>query len=84
MKESTVSAIAIKLSKEPDIIDKGTDENKELSSAEQGLKRLRGAQDAGKTVQDERNVLRRSKSSAFSRYDKSALMTYFMYVLVSL
>lgn len=72
MKESTVSAIAIKLSKEPDIIDKGTDENKELSSAEQGLKRLRGAQDVGKTVQDERNVLRRSKSSAFSRYNASS------------
>lgn len=67
--ESIVCAIANKFTKKPDSNDKGTGGNKELLSTDQGLKRLRGAYDVGKAVQDERNVLRRSESSAFSRYN---------------
>lgn len=40
----------------------------ELPSLELSLKRLRGVKDTETTVQDDRNVLRRSDSSAFSRY----------------
>lgn len=68
-KESAVSAVANKFSKKPDVIDKAMDVNKDFPPTEQGLKRLRGVQDVGKAVQDERNVLRRSESSAFSRYN---------------
>ncbi|GMN39063.1 hypothetical protein TIFTF001_008298 [Ficus carica] len=41
----------------------------EMPSLELSLKRLRGVKGTGTTVQDDRNVLRRSDSSAFSRYN---------------
>ncbi|XVE96773.1 hypothetical protein REPUB_Repub02eG0251700 [Reevesia pubescens] len=44
----------------------------ELPSIELGLKRLRGDKDTGTVVRDERNVLRRSDSSAFSRYNTTS------------
>ncbi|RDY06744.1 Two-component response regulator-like APRR7, partial [Mucuna pruriens] len=57
--------------KSSDIENKGTDNDEELPSLELSLKRLRGVKDAGITIQDERNVLRRSDQSAFSRYAAS-------------
>ncbi|OIS98048.1 PREDICTED: two-component response regulator-like APRR7 isoform X2 [Nicotiana attenuata] len=39
---------------------------------ELSLKRLRGPKEPGKTAQDDRNVLRRSDLSAFSRYNSSS------------
>lgn len=47
--------------------DKSTDDAKEQPSLEIGLKRLRGVKDTVTMANDERNVLRRSDSSAFSR-----------------
>ncbi|XP_031269201.1 two-component response regulator-like APRR7 isoform X3 [Pistacia vera] len=44
----------------------------ELPSLELSLKRLRGVKDIGMTVQVDRNVLRRSDSSAFSRYNATS------------
>ena len=55
--------------KPSDIEIKGINDNEELPSLELSLKRLRGVKDAGIAIQDERNVLRRSDLSAFSRYD---------------
>lgn len=55
--------------KSSDIENKGTNDDEELPSLELSLKRLRGVNDAGITIQDERIVLRRSDQSAFSRYD---------------
>ncbi|KAH7553466.1 hypothetical protein ACOSP7_029809 [Xanthoceras sorbifolium] len=52
-----------------DINSKSIKDSKELPPLELSLKRLRGAKDIGTTVQDDRNVLRRSDSSAFSRYN---------------
>ncbi|KAK8483719.1 hypothetical protein V6N11_061673 [Hibiscus sabdariffa] len=49
------------------ITSKTTDLEKETAD----LKRLRGVKDDGNVVRDERNVLRRSDSSAFSRYNTS-------------
>lgn len=71
MKESTVSESANKFCKKRETNDNGADDNKELPSTEQGLKRVRGVGDVDKAVNDERNVLRRSESSAFSRFEKS-------------
>ncbi|KAK7285113.1 hypothetical protein RJT34_19873 [Clitoria ternatea] len=51
-----------------DIENKATTKNEELPSLELSLKRLRGVKDAAIKIQDERNVLRRSDLSAFSRY----------------
>ncbi|KAM7468149.1 hypothetical protein LguiB_015711 [Lonicera macranthoides] len=45
------------------------DDSKELMGIELSLKKLRGAEDAGKTVQSDRNVMRFSELSAFSRYN---------------
>ncbi|KAK6140333.1 hypothetical protein DH2020_025928 [Rehmannia glutinosa] len=53
-----------------DININATDDCKE-PSLELSLKRLRGVQDTGRSVQDERYVLRRSEQSAFSRYNTS-------------
>ncbi|XP_073153404.1 two-component response regulator-like APRR7 [Henckelia pumila] len=39
---------------------------------ELSLKRLRGVQDTGRSVQDDRYILRRSEQSAFSRYNTSS------------
>lgn len=44
-----------------------TDDSKE-PKYELSLKRLRGVQDTGRSVQDDRYILRRSEQSAFSRY----------------
>ncbi|XP_022962991.1 two-component response regulator-like APRR7 isoform X2 [Cucurbita moschata] len=52
-----------------DIKNKDVTDSGEFPSLELGLKRLRGVQTTGKADQDERNVLRRSDSSAFSRYN---------------
>lgn len=60
--------------KSSDIENKGTNNDEELPSLELSLKRLRGVKDAGITIQDERNVLRRSDLSAFSRYDDLVLL----------
>ncbi|XP_062117062.1 two-component response regulator-like APRR7 isoform X2 [Humulus lupulus] len=49
--------------------NKGITDTDEIPSLELSLKRLRGVQDNSVTVQDDRNVLRRSDSSAFSRYN---------------
>ena len=54
--------------KTTDIKNKSVKDSEDFPSLELGLKRLRGVQATGKAVQDERNVLRRSDSSAFSRY----------------
>ncbi|KAK6126045.1 hypothetical protein DH2020_040159 [Rehmannia glutinosa] len=54
-----------------DINNNATDDSKE-PNFELSLKRLRGIQDAGGSVQDDRCVLRRSEQSAFSRYNASS------------
>ncbi|KAL2992383.1 hypothetical protein AAZX31_10G046000 [Glycine max] len=58
--------------KSSDIENKGTNNDEELPSLELSLKRLRGVEDAGITIQDDRNVLRRSDQSAFSRYNAAS------------
>ncbi|RYR73608.1 hypothetical protein Ahy_A02g008034 isoform C [Arachis hypogaea] len=55
-----------------DIENKCTIDAKDLPSLELSLKRLRGVKDAGITIQDERNVLRHSDLSAFSRYNAAS------------
>lgn len=55
-------------SKVSDTKNKAVIDSNETPTLELSLKRLRGVKEAGKTVQDDRNVLRRSNSSAFSRY----------------
>ena len=61
-----------RVSKILDINSKSIKDSGEVPSLELSLKRLRGAKDIGTTVQDDRNVLRRSDSSAFSRYKEVA------------
>ncbi|GAB2272409.1 Two-component response regulator-like [Dionaea muscipula] len=46
-----------------------TDECKESPVTEQSLKRIRGLQEVQKPAHDDRNVVRRSQCSAFSRYN---------------
>ncbi|KAK4272911.1 hypothetical protein QN277_021402 [Acacia crassicarpa] len=58
--------------KPSDTESKAINDNEELPSLELSLKRLRGVKDAGITIQDERNVLRRSDLSAFSRYNAAS------------
>ncbi|KAI4300214.1 hypothetical protein L6164_033613 [Bauhinia variegata] len=58
--------------KTSDIENKSTNNNEEFPSLELSLKRLRGVKDSGITIQDERNVLRRSDLSAFSRYNAAS------------
>lgn len=41
-------------------------------NVELSLKRHRGVQDSGRSVQDDRYVLRRSEQSAFSRFEREA------------
>lgn len=60
--------------KSSDIENKDTNNDEELPSLELSLKRLRGVEDADITIQDDRNVLRRSDQSAFSRYDDLVLL----------
>ncbi|KAK8330297.1 hypothetical protein V6Z12_A11G386200 [Gossypium hirsutum] len=72
-KESTEYEASNRISKISDGNDKTTDDSKEvLPSAELGFKRLRGAEDTEAMLRDERNVLRRSNSSAFSRYNTAS------------
>lgn len=52
-----------------DINSKLVMDSKDLPSLELSLKRLRAGKENGIMVQDDRNVLRRSDSSAFSRYN---------------
>ncbi|KAK8713792.1 hypothetical protein V6N13_149001 [Hibiscus sabdariffa] len=70
-KETAEYEASNRLSKISDSNDKTVNDSKELSSTELSLKRLRGVKDDGNVVRDERNVLRRSDSSAFSRYNTS-------------
>ncbi|RZB72398.1 two-component response regulator-like APRR7 isoform X2 [Glycine soja] len=58
--------------KSSDIENKDTNNDEELPSLELSLKRLRGVEDAGIAIQDDRNVLRRSDQSAFSRYNAAS------------
>ncbi|XWS59734.1 hypothetical protein CRYUN_Cryun08bG0147400 [Craigia yunnanensis] len=61
------------ISKISDRNDKTINDSKEpRPSIELGLKRPRGVKDAGTVFRDERNVLRRSDSSAFSRYNTAS------------
>ncbi|XVE76260.1 hypothetical protein DITRI_Ditri12bG0157900 [Diplodiscus trichospermus] len=71
-KESAEYEASNRLSKISDRNDKTINDYRELSSTELGLKRLRGVEDSGTVVRDERNVLRRSESSAFSRYNSAS------------
>ncbi|KAK3227678.1 hypothetical protein Dsin_007540 [Dipteronia sinensis] len=68
-KDKTEYEAPNRVSKILDINCKSIKDSKELPSLELSLKRLRGAKEIGTTVQDDRNVLRRSGSSAFSRYN---------------
>lgn len=74
-KEDTECEASNKPSKILDINSKSIKDSKELPSLELSLKRLRGVKDIGTTIQDDRNVLRRSDSSAFSRY-KEVIITF--------
>lgn len=67
-KEDTEYEASNKPSKFLDMNSKAIKDSKESPPLELGLKRLRGVKDVGTTIQDDRKVLRRSDSSAFSRY----------------
>ncbi|GMI65832.1 pseudo-response regulator 7 [Hibiscus trionum] len=72
-KESAEYEASNRNSKVPDSNDKTINDSRELApSIEHGLKRLRGVKDAGTMFRDERNVLRRSDSLAFSRYNMTS------------
>ncbi|XP_042469111.1 two-component response regulator-like PRR73 isoform X2 [Zingiber officinale] len=61
------------LSKIPECQEKTTDNLSDLPNLELSLKRLRARGECGSSATlDDRNVLRRSEQSAFSRYHKSA------------
>jgi pseudo-response regulator 7 len=60
-----------------DIDNKGTNNDEELPSLELSLKRPRKVEEAGPAIQDERNILRRSDQSAFSRYGDLVLCLAF-------
>ncbi|KAL6145882.1 hypothetical protein ACLB2K_056566 [Fragaria x ananassa] len=55
-----------------DISNTPNNDTDELPSLELSLKRLRGVKGTETTVQDDRNVLRRLDSSAFSRYNSAS------------
>ncbi|OAY42602.1 two-component response regulator-like APRR7 isoform X3 [Manihot esculenta] len=59
-------------SKISDIKDSSSNDAKETLPFELSLKRLRGVKDVGTTILEDRNVLRRSDSSAFSRYNAAS------------
>lgn len=63
-----------------DVKSKGCNDTDEMRSLELSLKRLRGVKGTGTTVQDDRNVLRRSDSSAFSRYKELQNISTFLYL----
>ncbi|XP_058771081.1 two-component response regulator-like APRR7 isoform X2 [Vicia villosa] len=58
-----------RIPKSSDIYNKGTNNDEELPSLELSLKRPREVKEVGTTSQDERNVLRHSDLSAFSKYN---------------
>ncbi|XP_077232958.1 two-component response regulator-like PRR37 [Tasmannia lanceolata] len=60
------------LSKIPEIKDWAIEDSKELPSLDLCLKRLRSVGDGGSAIHEDRNVLRRSDPSAFSRYNTAA------------
>ncbi|XP_010253458.1 PREDICTED: two-component response regulator-like PRR37 [Nelumbo nucifera] len=60
------------LSKITQIKDKRISDAKGLPSLELSLKRLRGVGDVGTTAHDDRNVLKHSDLSAFSRYNTAS------------
>lgn len=66
-RDSTECEAPTRDSKVSDTNNKGITDTDEIPSLELSLKRLRGVKDNRTTVQDDRNVLRRSDSSAFSR-----------------
>ncbi|KAF7818566.1 two-component response regulator-like APRR7 isoform X1 [Senna tora] len=59
-------------SKPSGIDNKTTNTIEELPALELSLKRLRGVKDAGITIQNERNVIRCSDLSSFSRFNASS------------
>lgn len=59
-----------KVSNKLDINNSATDDDCKEPNFELSLKRLRGVQDTGRSVQDDRYVLRRSEQSAFSRFGR--------------
>ncbi|KDP29057.1 hypothetical protein JCGZ_16446 [Jatropha curcas] len=63
---------ASKHSKILDIKNKSSGDAKETPPLELSLKRLREVKDVGTAVLEDRNVLRRSDSSAFSRYNAAS------------
>lgn len=74
-KDKTEYEAPNRASKILDINSKSIKDSKELPSLELrllSLKRLRGGKEIGSTIQDDRNVLRRSDSSAFSRYNTAS------------
>lgn len=71
-KEDTEYEASNKPSKFLDMNSKAIKDSKESPPLELSLKRLRGVKDIGTTIQDDRNVLRRSDSSAFSRYNTAS------------
>ncbi|GKV05711.1 hypothetical protein SLEP1_g17687 [Rubroshorea leprosula] len=71
-KESADYEAPSRLPKILDGNDIAINDAKEPPSLELGLKRLRGVKDTGPAIREERNVLRRSDLSAFSRYNTSS------------
>ncbi|XP_050381254.1 two-component response regulator-like APRR7 [Argentina anserina] len=67
--ESTKFEASSRHNKALDVSNTPNNDGGELPSLELSLKRLRGVKGTETTVQDDRNVLRRSDSSAFSRYN---------------
>lgn len=67
-KDNTTNETSTRISKILDINAKATEDVKKLPSVELSLKRGRGVEDADVTIQDDRNVLKHSNSSAFLRY----------------
>ncbi|XP_050228975.1 two-component response regulator-like APRR7 isoform X2 [Mercurialis annua] len=59
-------------SKISDMKSKASSDAKETPSVELSLKRRRGSEDIGSVAQEDRNILRRSDSSAFSRYNAAS------------
>ncbi|KAJ8899847.1 hypothetical protein K2173_019550 [Erythroxylum novogranatense] len=55
----------------PDVKNKAICDDKDALTLELSLKRRRGVEDIGTTFPEDRNVLRRSDSSAFSRYNST-------------
>ncbi|XP_043707864.1 two-component response regulator-like PRR37 isoform X2 [Telopea speciosissima] len=70
--ETGVSEVPNAPSKIPDVRDKTVSDRAELPSLELSLKRLRRVGDVGTATLDERNVLRHSDLSAFSRYNTAS------------